>query len=429
MLTDYHLHLRPDEDGYARRSATSPPRTSSATCAAAAAAGIEELGVSEHVYRFRQALDLWRHPFWEEQARDDLDAYCEFVRGDAAAARDRVRLRPRRRGSHREPARGARLRLRRRLGPLRRRARGRPRGLGRLGGQRRPRRGLAPLLRRARRVRPLRPLRHPRPPRPGQGLGRRPAAARARPPPLLRAGGRGDRRERDRGRGLDRRPAQAGRRALPGARVRRDVRRGGRRLRALLRRPPARAGRLRLRPRASSSSASSGVEEICVFEGRERRLEPLGAARVGEDRAMSGRDRLRQPPLRRGPPPGPRRGRDRARARPRRPLRRRRPHPRGDRRAARRRRRRATSARSSPTTTSAGATPTRSTCCAPWSAPSPGAIVNIDATLVCEAAAARPAPGRDGADPRRGDLGPGQRQGDHATRAWAGSAAARESPA
>ena len=62
-----------------RPSATSRRRTSSATSAAAAAAGIEELGVSEHVHRFRQALELWRHPFWEEQARDDLDAYCEFV--------------------------------------------------------------------------------------------------------------------------------------------------------------------------------------------------------------------------------------------------------------------------------------------------------------------------------------------------------------
>ncbi len=48
--------------------------------AAAAAAGIEELGVSEHVYRFRQALDLWRHPLWESSGTDDLDAYCEFVR-------------------------------------------------------------------------------------------------------------------------------------------------------------------------------------------------------------------------------------------------------------------------------------------------------------------------------------------------------------
>ena len=80
MLTDYHLHLRPDEPG------TPPQRYFTAENVAryreaAASAGIEELGVSEHVYRFRQALDLWRHPFWEEEARDDLDAYCEFVRG------------------------------------------------------------------------------------------------------------------------------------------------------------------------------------------------------------------------------------------------------------------------------------------------------------------------------------------------------------
>ena len=80
MLTDYHLHLRPDEDG------TTFERYFTAEnveryLAAAAAAGIEELGVSEHVYRFRQALDLWRHPLWVENAVDDLDAYCEFVRG------------------------------------------------------------------------------------------------------------------------------------------------------------------------------------------------------------------------------------------------------------------------------------------------------------------------------------------------------------
>jgi histidinol-phosphatase (PHP family) len=79
MLTDYHLHLRPDEPG------TTPERYFTDENVgryreAAAAAGIDELGVSEHVYRFTQALALWRHPFWEEQARDDLDAYCEFVR-------------------------------------------------------------------------------------------------------------------------------------------------------------------------------------------------------------------------------------------------------------------------------------------------------------------------------------------------------------
>jgi histidinol-phosphatase (PHP family) len=80
MLTDYHLHLRPDDlDAAPERyySAENAERY----LAAAAAAGIEELGVSEHVYRFRQALELWRHAFWGEYARDDLDAYCEFVRG------------------------------------------------------------------------------------------------------------------------------------------------------------------------------------------------------------------------------------------------------------------------------------------------------------------------------------------------------------
>jgi histidinol-phosphatase (PHP family) len=80
MLTDYHLHLRPDEDD------APPERYFTAENveryrAAADAAGIEELGASEHVHRFTQALELWRHPFWEEQARDDLDAYCDFVRG------------------------------------------------------------------------------------------------------------------------------------------------------------------------------------------------------------------------------------------------------------------------------------------------------------------------------------------------------------
>ncbi len=79
MLTDYHLHLRPDdlsahaqehftEDNVARYRAVADER------------GIAELGVSEHVHRFEQALTVWQHPFWREHATDDLDAYCEFVR-------------------------------------------------------------------------------------------------------------------------------------------------------------------------------------------------------------------------------------------------------------------------------------------------------------------------------------------------------------
>jgi histidinol-phosphatase (PHP family) len=80
MLTDYHLHLRPDEE-HTSFEAYFTEENVERYRAAADAAGIEELGVSEHVYRFRQALGLWTHPLWEENAKDDLDAYCDFVRG------------------------------------------------------------------------------------------------------------------------------------------------------------------------------------------------------------------------------------------------------------------------------------------------------------------------------------------------------------
>ena len=79
MLTDYHVHLRPDEDG------TQAERFFTAANAGryreiAAERGIEELGVAEHLHRFVQALDVWTHPFWRRWAHDDLDAYCQFVR-------------------------------------------------------------------------------------------------------------------------------------------------------------------------------------------------------------------------------------------------------------------------------------------------------------------------------------------------------------
>jgi histidinol-phosphatase (PHP family) len=79
VLTDYHLHLRPDD------AEATPARYFTQANAeryrnAAGERGIAELGVSEHVYRFEQALSVWRHPFWERYARDDLDEYCGFVR-------------------------------------------------------------------------------------------------------------------------------------------------------------------------------------------------------------------------------------------------------------------------------------------------------------------------------------------------------------
>ncbi|MEA2149002.1 MAG: histidinol-phosphatase family [Solirubrobacteraceae bacterium] len=81
MLTDYHLHLRPDA-----MSATAAEYFSAANVdryrAVAEEHGIAELGCSEHIYRFAQSLDVWQHPLWRESAVDDLDAYAGFVRGE-----------------------------------------------------------------------------------------------------------------------------------------------------------------------------------------------------------------------------------------------------------------------------------------------------------------------------------------------------------
>jgi histidinol-phosphatase (PHP family) len=81
VLTDYHVHLRPDE------RENTPERFFTRANAeryreAAEERGITELGVAEHVYRFHQALEVWEHPFWREYAVDDLDGYCAFVRDD-----------------------------------------------------------------------------------------------------------------------------------------------------------------------------------------------------------------------------------------------------------------------------------------------------------------------------------------------------------
>jgi histidinol-phosphatase (PHP family) len=79
MLTDFHVHLRPDSfPSHASEYFT--PANAERYREAASDRGIELLGVAEHVHRFTQSLDVWRHPWWERNAVDDLDAYCEFVR-------------------------------------------------------------------------------------------------------------------------------------------------------------------------------------------------------------------------------------------------------------------------------------------------------------------------------------------------------------
>jgi histidinol-phosphatase (PHP family) len=79
LLTDYHVHLRPDErENTAARFFTAANVDRYREIASER--GIDELGVAEHIYRFSAALEIWQHPFWRRYAHDDLDEYCGFVR-------------------------------------------------------------------------------------------------------------------------------------------------------------------------------------------------------------------------------------------------------------------------------------------------------------------------------------------------------------
>jgi len=85
VLTDYHVHLRQDEPEFTAEDAFTAANAERYQ-EVAAERGVEALGVSEHVHRFRQALDVWQHPFWRASAVDDLDEYCEFVRTKTSLA-------------------------------------------------------------------------------------------------------------------------------------------------------------------------------------------------------------------------------------------------------------------------------------------------------------------------------------------------------
>ena len=79
MLTDYHVHLRPDEDdSTAERYFTQ--ENAGRYREAAKERGIDELGVAEHIHRFVQSLDIWSHPWYRHWAHDDVDEYTEFLR-------------------------------------------------------------------------------------------------------------------------------------------------------------------------------------------------------------------------------------------------------------------------------------------------------------------------------------------------------------
>jgi histidinol-phosphatase (PHP family) len=87
VLTDYHMHLQPD--GAEARAAAAPrweaeggPRSLGwigRYAAAARARATQEIAITEHVHRFTAARGWHEHPFWRDEATEDLGAHCEAV--------------------------------------------------------------------------------------------------------------------------------------------------------------------------------------------------------------------------------------------------------------------------------------------------------------------------------------------------------------
>jgi histidinol-phosphatase (PHP family) len=87
VLTDYHMHLQPD--GIAPRAEAAGRWEAEGGhlsagwigryVARARARAVEEIAITEHVYRFAEAHDWLDEPFWREESTEDADAYCEAV--------------------------------------------------------------------------------------------------------------------------------------------------------------------------------------------------------------------------------------------------------------------------------------------------------------------------------------------------------------
>lgn len=80
MIADYHMHLRNGREEIAHDTWSVEPFVD-----AARAAGVDEIGFTEHVYYFKQTRALWTVPFQTDRCVYDLEVYVEAV----VQARDR----------------------------------------------------------------------------------------------------------------------------------------------------------------------------------------------------------------------------------------------------------------------------------------------------------------------------------------------------
>jgi len=74
VIVDYHIHLRNERGEIAHETRSVDPFVE-----AARAAGVDEIGFTEHVYYFRQTRSLWTVPYHSERCVYDLEAYVQAI--------------------------------------------------------------------------------------------------------------------------------------------------------------------------------------------------------------------------------------------------------------------------------------------------------------------------------------------------------------
>ena len=74
MIVDYHMHLRDSEEKLVLETWTVDPFVD-----AAHAAGVDEIGFTEHGYYFKQLAPLWTVPYMTERCVYDIEPYVEAV--------------------------------------------------------------------------------------------------------------------------------------------------------------------------------------------------------------------------------------------------------------------------------------------------------------------------------------------------------------
>ena len=77
MLVDYHMHLRAPESGSEELDHTVEgiERYVEQACTR----GVDEIGITEHVYYFSETRDFWALPYQVERSRAELGSYCDAV--------------------------------------------------------------------------------------------------------------------------------------------------------------------------------------------------------------------------------------------------------------------------------------------------------------------------------------------------------------